>query len=85
MTVHIQSDKAARGPHDIVWDAPGSVASVDDHKIAREILLQPGFTEVVPAAHGKHEAPDPAPAAEDEGDDAEAKKTTRARKTPVAE
>lgn len=86
---HIKADRTIRGPQDLEWADAGAVVHVADDRIARELLLQPYFTEVDPAAHGRHEAPvtEPAPeapAADDEGDD-EAKKTTRTRKTAVTE
>lgn len=88
MPKHVRSEQAARGPHDLVWDAPGAVVPVHDEQVARDLLRQPGFTEVDPAQHGRHEAPETPAAAvdpdvEDDGTD-EAKKT-RTRKTPVAE
>lgn len=87
MTIHIQSDRAASGPLGLVWDGPGAVASCDDHRIAREILRQPGFSEVVPAPQGRHEAPEPVEpaAAEDDADESDPAKPRRTRKTAVTE
>lgn len=90
MTIHVMSDHACRGPHDLVWDAPGAVVSIEHHQTAREILRQHGFSEVVPAAQGRHEAPD-APAAEpaadeeDGPDESDPAKPRRTRKTAVTE
>ncbi|MCU1616988.1 MAG: hypothetical protein JWO98_4528 [Frankiales bacterium] len=99
MTVHIKCVEARNTPFGYGWETAGQVLPVEDHDQARQLLRIPGFSEVAPEQHGRHEAPVTEPEPETDGDetdgddsdsdsgdgDGAAKKPARGRSKAVTE